>query len=396
MGDEETLGLHGFHRNLFGANDNGNLSRVRQKGANFRTARNGVRSENLERVTVIAFRDGVDLGSENHTRHAVNIVTVDDFCSRLRKAELHVHLEGAIEPATLREINPALGEDEIRRQFGYADFAGFLQCFKWVVLQLRGPEDYALAARRLFERLAAENVTYAEVTLSAGVVLWRKQDLGAVYDAVRTEAARSQVDVWWVFDCVRQFGVEAAWPAARAAVERARDRVVAFGIGGDEAAIGAREFGEVFEFARRAGLKIVPHAGETGGPESVRQALDAGADRIGHGIGAAADAALMSELRDRDVPLEVCITSNARTGAVAALEAHPVRRLFDAGVPIVLNTDDPALFGCSLSGEYRLAGKRFGFSENELAALAANGFRYAFRAADTSEKASGRPVHNRG
>lgn len=297
----------------------------------------------------------------------------------MKKAELHVHLEGSIGQETLREMNPALGEDEIRRQFGYSGFAGFIECFKWVVLQLRGPEDYALAARRLFEQLAAQNVTYAEVTLSAGVVLWRKQDLSAVYDAVRAEAAGSPVDVWWVFDCVRQFGVEAAWPAARAAAERAQDRVVAFGIGGDEAAAGARDFGEVFAFARRAGLKIVPHAGETGGPEAVREALDTGADRVGHGIGAAADAALMGELRDRDVPLEVCITSNVRTGAVAALDTHPVRKLFDAGVPIILNTDDPALFGCSLSGEYRLARDKFGFSEAELEALASNSFRYGFR-----------------
>jgi adenosine deaminase/aminodeoxyfutalosine deaminase len=305
---------------------------------------------------------------------------VDDFCARLRKAELHVHLEGSIEAETLREINPELGEDEIRRQCAYTEFAGFLQCFKWVVLQLRSPEHYAAAARRLFERLEEQNVTYAEVTLSAGVVLWRKQDLAAIYDAVRAESARSRVNVWWVFDCVRQFGLEAAWAAARAAAERARDGVVAFGIGGDEAAIGAGEFRDVFEFARRAGLGIVPHAGETGGPEAVRDALEAGADRIGHGISAAADASLLRELRDRDVALEVCITSNVRTGAVSALDAHPVRKLFDAGVPLVLNTDDPALFGCTLSGEYQLARDRFGFSESELTILAANSFRYAFRA----------------
>jgi adenosine deaminase/aminodeoxyfutalosine deaminase len=116
------------------------------------------------------------------------------------------------------------------------------------------------------------------------------------------------------------------------------------------------------------------------GPESVRAALALGAERIGHGIAAARDPELMRCLRDRDIPLEICITSNLVTGVVPALAGHPVRRLFDAGVPIVLNTDDPAMFGCTLSGEYRLAARHFGFSEAELAGIARNGFRYAFDA----------------
>ena len=141
----------------------------------------------------------------------------------------------------------------------------------------------------------------------------------------------------------------------------------------------AEWFTDVFAFAREAGLHLTAHAGESAGPESIRAALKLGAERIGHGIAAARDEALMRHLRERGIPLEICITSNLVTGVVKSIDEHPVRRLFDAGVPIVLNTDDPAMFGCTLVGEYRLAAERFGFSEAELRGIAENGFRYGWR-----------------
>jgi adenosine deaminase/aminodeoxyfutalosine deaminase len=303
----------------------------------------------------------------------------NDFCDRLEKAELHLHLEGSIEPETLAEIAPGRSLDEVRAKYRYSDFSGFLQAFKWVVQHLNSPDDYALAARRLFESLRRQNVRYAEVTLSAGVVLWRKQSFAAVYDAVTAEAARSGVEIWWVLDAVRQFGLEPAWEVARLAAERVGDRVVAFGIGGDEAAAPAGQFRDIFRFALDHGLKLVPHAGEACGPESIWEALEGGAHRIGHGIAAAQDTALMRHLREADIALEVCVSSNVCTG-VRTRETHPVRRLFDAGVPMVLASDDPAMFATSLSGEYALARDAYGFSEPELAALAQASFRYAFQA----------------
>ena len=154
--------------------------------------------------------------------------------------------------------------------------------------------------------------------------------------------------------------------------------VVALGIGGSEERGPAEWFTEVFAFAKKAGLRLHAHAGEGTSAASVWAALELGAERIGHGISAIEDPALLRHLRDRDIPLEICITSNLRTGVVKRIEDHPVRRLYDAGVPIVLNTDDPAMFGCTLVGEYRLAADRFGFSESELRGIAENGFRYAF------------------
>lgn len=300
------------------------------------------------------------------------------FYQELPKAELHVHLEGSIEPETMRELAPELSLEEIHHRYRYDDFQGFLQSFKWVVERLRGPDDYALITRRLLERLKGDNVRYAEITLSAGVILWRNLELGPIYEAVRRETEKADVEVWWIFDAVRQFGVEHAMQAAREAVERVEDRVIGYGLGGDEARGPAEIFREVFGFARDNGLRLTAHAGETAGPESVWAALEAGAERIGHGIRAIEDPVLLKRLAEKKIPLEICISSNVATGAVGSLRDHPVRRLFDAGVPVVLNTDDPAMFRTTLSREYEIAAREFGFSEAELRGLAENGFRYAF------------------
>jgi adenosine deaminase/aminodeoxyfutalosine deaminase len=165
---------------------------------------------------------------------------------------------------------------------------------------------------------------------------------------------------------------------AALAAERVNQGVVALGIGGSEERGPASWFQDVFAFAGNAGLHLHAHAGESMGPESIWDALAIGAERIGHGIAALRDPALMRHLRERDIPLEICITSNLVTGVVQRIEDHPVRRLFDAGVPIVLNSDDPAMFRCSLSTEYRLAAVKFGFTEAELRRIAENAFRYAF------------------
>jgi aminodeoxyfutalosine deaminase len=231
----------------------------------------------------------------------------------------------------------------------------------------------------LLERLEAQNVRYAEIIIAAGVVLWKGQEFAPIFEAVCAAARESIVEVRWILDAVRQFGAEHVRGVAELAAERVDRGVVAFGIGGSEERGPAEWFAESFAFAKSAGLRLTAHAGESMGPESVWAALRLGAERIGHGIAAARDPELMRHLRERDIPLEICITSNLVTGVVARIEDHPVRRLYDAGVPITLNTDDPAMFGCTLAEEYLLAARQFGFSESELRGIAENGFRYAFR-----------------
>jgi aminodeoxyfutalosine deaminase len=154
--------------------------------------------------------------------------------------------------------------------------------------------------------------------------------------------------------------------------------VVAIGLGGFETGAPARDFADLYQQARDRGLHTVCHAGETSDAQNVWDALEIGSERIGHGIRAGDDPRLMEHLREKNIPLEICISSNIRTGAVVSLEAHPVRKLFDAGVPITLNTDDPALFGCSLASEFALARDRFGFTEQELSVIDQNSFRFAF------------------
>jgi aminodeoxyfutalosine deaminase len=302
----------------------------------------------------------------------------------LPKAELHLHLEGSVTPELMHELAPEASSEEIGAKFGFRTFQDFLACYKWVVGYLRTPEDYALVTRRLLESLTQQNVRYAEITLSAGVVIWKKQEFGPIYDAVQREASRSTVEVRWNLDAIRHFGADHAMQVAELAAERADNGVVSFGIGGDEQRGPAEWFTEVYRFAGARGLRLTAHAGETAGPESVWAALRLGAERIGHGIRAVDDQALVRHLRDRKIPLEVCISSNVATGAVSSLSGHPVRRLYDAGVPIVLNTDDPGLFGTTLDGEYDLAASEFGFSDKELAGIVENGFRYSFRASGGS------------
>ena len=302
-----------------------------------------------------------------------------DFFQEVPKAELHLHVEGSVEPATLQELAPELSRDEIQTMYHFTGFAGFLQAFKAVVERLRTPEDYALVARRMVERLSRQNVKYAEAIFSGGVLLWKGQDLPATLRAISSAVQGVGVEIRWIVDAVRHFGPAHVRQVAEAAAAVADDTVVAFGIGGDEARGPAEWFAETYRFARSRGLHLTAHAGEAAGPESVWKALEIGAERIGHGIRSIEDPVLVRHLADHAIPLEISITSNVCTGVVGALAGHPVRKLYDAGVPITLNTDDPGIFGTSLCAEYELAAREFGFGRKELEEIAANGFRFAFR-----------------
>lgn len=301
-----------------------------------------------------------------------------DWLRRLPKAELHVHLEGSLSPETLREIAPDLSPETVRARYRYGDFAGFLKAYAWVNGFLKRPSDFAHAARRLFEAQAAEGVRYAEVNLSVGVMVWRGLEPRPVIEAVLEQGGDAPFPVRWIFDAVRQFPLEDAWRVAHLAAEYRPHGVVGFGVGGDEMRGPAGLFADIFGFALEKGLKLAPHAGESDGPSSVWESLRLGAARIGHGIRSIEDPDLTAHLARTRTPLEISISSNVATGLVPSVELHPARKLHDAGVPIVLNTDDPPMFGATLCGEYTLAFERLGFSREELERIAGNGFEYAF------------------
>jgi aminodeoxyfutalosine deaminase len=311
----------------------------------------------------------------------------------LPKAELHLHLEGSIQPATVCALtaqhNILLKEDEVRRRYTYRDFTGFIDAFKWVTSFLREPRDYGLIARDLGEHLLTQGVVYAEVTLSIGVMLLRKQQPEANFDAIlrATEPFQQQgLRINWIFDAARQFGAEAALEVVNAAIRCQSKKIVAFGIGGDEMSIATQEFRPVYEQAANNGLHLLMHAGEVGGPEKIREAIELlHVERIGHGIAAARDPALMDLLVERRIPLEICPQSNIRTGALAkqlrlpeaSIADHPLPQLWRHGIPIVLSTDDPAMFHTTLLAEYENAA-HMGLSELELAQLVEMSFEHAF------------------
>src|SRR5216684_4772519 len=297
----------------------------------------------------------------------------------LPKTELHLHLEGSIQPATVCALTARHGvvitEEEVRQRYAYRDFPEFIEAFKWVTSFLREPQDYALIARHLAEHLLTQRVVYAEVTLSIGVMLLRKQQPEANFEALlyATEPFESRgLRFRWVFDAARQFGTDAAMEVVESARRCHSKAIVAFGIGGDELSVPTQEFRRVYDRAAQLGLHRLMHAGEVGGPEKIREAIELlGVERIGHGIAAIHDPGLMDFLAERKIPLEICPASNMKTGALALqlrrpdtrIEDHPLAALFRHGIPIVLSTDDPAMFHTTLLNEYEHA-HQLGMTEN--------------------------------
>jgi len=311
----------------------------------------------------------------------------------LPKTELHVHLEGSIQPPTVCALTARHGvtmtEADVRQRYTYPDFPGFIEAFKWVTSFLRDPRDYALIANDLADQLIMQNVAYAEVTLSVGVMLLRKQRTEANFEALlrATESFEKRgLRFRWIFDAARQFGAESAMEVVDSAHRCDSKDIVAFGMGGDELSTPTEAFRRAYEKAAEIGLHRVMHAGEVGGPEKIREAIDLlGAERIGHGIAAIHDPALMDLLAERRIALEVCPGSNLRTGALARqlkdeavrIEDHPLPQFLRHGVPVVLSTDDPAMFHTTLQTEYENAA-RMGVQETELARIVEMGFQHAF------------------
>lgn len=329
------------------------------------------------------------------------------FLRTLPKAELHLHLEGTVDPPTLAELSRrhpttlpvlnnrykdvsdsgrVLSEDDARALYDYKNFVGFLMAFKAVTERLRDPEDYELITYRMCEKLAHEECVYAEVYVSVGVIFWRGQEFDPLFEGMERGRARGEQDfgvkVRWIFDAVRHFGPDEGWKVVEKAIQLRDRHVIGIGIGGDEARGPAANFREIYAHAREHGLHLTAHAGESTGPESIWAALEElKAERIGHGLHAIEDPALVEHLAKTDIPVEICITSNLKTGCCLRLEDHPVRKLYDAGVRITLATDDPEMFHTTLTREYQILHETFGFTEDELRRVAANSFEASFLSA---------------
>ncbi|HEU5180473.1 MAG TPA: adenosine deaminase, partial [Candidatus Polarisedimenticolia bacterium] len=303
------------------------------------------------------------------------------------RVEIHLHLEGSVSLKRLRGFWARPGRDASLPSdpavlFRHSDFRGFLRNFAHVTRTLTGPGDFALIATDLCGLLRRQKVEAAEVFMSPVIFARRgipfAEILDAVDEAVRTMQSRGGPRIGWILDGVRQWGPASLEENLRYAQE-ARGRVLGIGLGGDESSVPAREFRPLFETARAMGLRTVCHAGEFAGPESVWEAVELlGSERIGHGIRACEDAALLSMLRRRRIPLEVCPTSNLRTGVVRRWRDHPLPRLLQAGVRVTLNSDDPALFHTSLDAEFRNLERRLHLTRRELERIRVEGIRASF------------------
>lgn len=321
---------------------------------------------------------------------AVLTPALDEFIVRMPKVELHLHLEGAIAPRTLLDLAerngveiPARDVAGVEQLFRYRNFGEFLTVYMALVRAIVSGEDFERLAYELGMELAGQQVRYAEVMLSPMQHLLRGMDMHEAIAGTAAGFERARRETGLVtrlaLDYGRQYGPELAWRVLEIARDAMPYGVVAWSIGGNEIGYPPDPFAAIFAAARDAGLRVMAHAGEVVGPSSVWGAVDAlGTERLGHGIRSIDDPALIDHLRARGVVLDVCPSSNIWTGAAASWEAHPLRRLYDAGVTVTLNSDDPTFFHTTLIDEYRKSVEHFGFTADELVALVRNGVRAAF------------------
>jgi adenosine deaminase len=300
----------------------------------------------------------------------------------LPKTDLHVHFQGSARAETVRELadrnRVPLPSSLAAGAYSFTDFADFLVQYSFVCASLQTPDDVRRVAVEVCEDEAASGVRYAEVTLTIqGYGDGGDAIVEAVLDGFADAESRTGVQARLVIDVVRGFPVDLVRPTVDTAIRYAGEGVVALGLGGDEQHP-PEPYGALFREAIDAGLRSVPHAGEAAGPASIRGALDAlGADRLGHGFRVLEDPDLVTEVRERRIPLECCPTSNVKTGIVPTFAEHPFRDLIDAGLWVTLNSDDPAMFEVSLLDEYESA-RALGFDDTDLAAIARNGVLAAF------------------
>jgi adenosine deaminase len=305
------------------------------------------------------------------------------------KIGLHLHLEGAAPPAFIRGLAREKHIDisgifDERGNYKYRDFWDFLKVYEAATSTLTTPEDYQRLTLAVLEESAASGVIYCETFLSPDfcggrdVGAWREY-LHALREAADRAQARDGIMLRGIITCIRHFGPEKARETAACAAETAGDWIVGFGIAGDEKIGVPKDFAYSFDMAREAGLRLTAHAGEWGGPESVRAALDdLRVERIGHGVRAIEDLALVDRIAESGTVLEVCPGSNIALGLYKGWRAHPIGELFDRGVKVTVSTDDPPFFHTTMAQEYDRLAEAFDWDQGVFDTIARTSVNAAF------------------
>ena len=313
------------------------------------------------------------------------------FIAGLPKVELHVHHVGSASPRIVAELaarhegrSPVPADPQLLADyFAFRDFAHFIEVYLSVVDLIRDQEDVWILTHEVARELARQQVRYAELTVTPYSHVRRgipaPAFCEAIEDARKRAAADFGIELRWCFDIPGEAGPPAAEETLRISLDERPDGLVSFGLGGPEIGVPRPQFKPYFDQARAAGLRSVPHAGETTGPQTVWDALrELGAERIGHGISAAEDPQLLAYLAERQIGMEVCPTSNVRTRAVARIEEHPLPRLIEAGLLVTINSDDPPMFGTTLDDEYAVAARLLDAGPAQVADLARNAVTASF------------------
>ncbi len=324
----------------------------------------------------------------------------DVWLAGLPKAELHLHLEGAIPLPALFELVQAAGGDPaiptveaLRDRLVYPDFPAFIDAWIWKNGFLRTYDDFAFVAEAVAADLARQNIRYAELFFSPSRFADRGLSPAGLASAIRSGFSRvPEATLYLIADLVRDHGPERAAVTLGEVVEVAEEAgILGIGIGGSEHLYPPEPFAPVYEAARKVGLRTGAHAGEAAGAASVSGAVEVlRVDRLGHALRAEEDEAVVDLLARTGVALELCPLSNLATGVIERIEDHPVRRYWERGLNISINTDDPGMFHNSLAGEYAVLMDVFGFSRAEIRRLAAAALEAAWCGPD--EKARLRPL----
>lgn len=300
----------------------------------------------------------------------------------LPKTELHLHLEGAIPCDTLWEIIRKYGGDPavpdiaaLYKKFEYTTFAQFIDTWIWKSDFLREYEDFTLFSEAVARDLASQNIRYAEAHYSPSGYSYLGLEIEPITEAVRAGLRRVPgIEIMLIADVIRDMGPESAIDTVQRVSELKELGVIGIGLGGSEQKFPPEPFAAAYEMARRLGLHTTAHAGEAAGAESVWGAIRSlKIERIGHGVRAVEDEKLLEYLAEKMIPLEVCPLSNVCTGVVKSVEEHPIRKLYDSGALVTVSTDDPKMFGNSLSQEYRMLHQKLGFSKAQICELIMNG-----------------------
>lgn len=317
--------------------------------------------------------------------------------ANLPKVELHLHLEGAAPPAFIRGLAKEKNMDlagifDARGGYKYRDFWDFLKVYEAATETLKTPEDYHRLTLAVLEESAASGVIYSETFLSPDfcgnrdVEAW-KDYLLAIREAADIAERRDGIILRGIITAIRHFGPEKARQTALCAAETAGDWIVGFGLAGDEKIGQPKDFLWSFEAAREAGLRLTAHAGEWGGPESVRNAIrDLGVERIGHGVRAIEDLALVDQIAEQGIVLECCPGSNVALGIYPEWRAHPIHRLRERGVKVTISTDDPPFFHTTMAREYDRLAEAFDWDDGVFNAIAQTSIDAAFCDVDTRVK----------